>query len=267
MKREIRKFRCLLGASIVLVILAAQTATAEYIRIDGGDSYDDGYMTQYHGSWGYELAVAESSGGDCEAEAAVHYENWIQNDANESHALSDCWYATAMAISIWTWDGPPGDAPGGTLDWSQSASGVAQVEGAVAITQGGSAASASARADVFASVRPDYANHFIWVDGSTEAPGSETTTYATGGTWPVEPDWLYTSEDPQEDEFEAWALWGMSCGDSETFPAGTVTVYIQGLIACHGCADTEVIWGPGNWAEGCGIAQGEVSYSATFSPP
>ena|GEM_PF-1239993 len=268
MKRKIRKFSYLLGAATLLAILAAQTATAEYIRTDWGDNYDDGDMTQYYSSWGYESGTADSSYGNCEAEVDVHYENWVESDANDSHDLYGCWEASANAHSLWAWDGPPGTAPGGTLDWSQSATGNAVTEGLVYLAGDGSA-SAAGRADVFASVRNDYADHFIWVQGSTEAPGSNTTAYATGNTWPVEPDWLITSEDPQEDEFMAWAIWGMSCGDSETIPAGTRTVYIAGLITCDACSDTEAISGPtgGNWGAASGDAGGRVSYSATFSPP
>jgi hypothetical protein len=108
------------------VLETGQTARA-YYYVPNTDKYeyDDATPEEKTSTlWIEGSAIASVDESSGEASASVHTYAWAKQDGGIAEAEADAVYSCD-----WDWNGPPGTAPGGSLNWSHDGSGYASING------------------------------------------------------------------------------------------------------------------------------------------
>lgn len=223
-----------LAALLVLAAVAVQTANAkppEYVQ--GGPYYDDDTYESEEGPGETVMTVSDSNPeGECLAYARIICDaNGVEGPENAS-AYGGAW---ASWIIDWEWNGPPGDAPGGTLTWSQDGEGNAYAYGSNLIEEG-SDGSAFAAGDAYADTGSEGTEGSAWGYGSCW--GSVEDHHCGQGNYDGDGD-------PEEDYdlvdeerslsiayYSTGIEWEFISGDDEDIPSGTTYVYFAGGVGC-----------------------------------
>lgn len=119
---------------MVLLVTQVQRAAAyEYVGTLYEDEYDDA-SPEVHTSTKWEDATASATPdkNDSTCSCGVHTYAWAKVE-DSAIAFAMAW---AMVSEEWVWNGPPGTAPGGTLDWNHDGQGLVSLWGYRDSTQG-----------------------------------------------------------------------------------------------------------------------------------
>ncbi len=224
MKKEKGFYVLLLTEVLAIAFLSSvtvHTAKAEYVE---GDPDFGEYEYEDYEEDG-ELAVAS---GDADEDGSCSCWAWTQAiaDGGESrYAYAD---ASGWWMIDWTWNGAPGQAPGGTLDWSVTGIGADYAYGENKITSGSATSASDSDSELWGYGTEGSA------DGSGEAWGSvEDEKWGSGG-WDADG---YPSEDFDVTDYDESAYlkrysyaveWDFKSGDLETIPSGTTYIYFSG---------------------------------------
>ena len=129
-------------ALVFLAVAAVQTANADYEYVQDGPDHNHDTYGSTEGPGELVIAVSDSDeDGDC------FCFTWTAGEADGEGPESTFAYAGAWGVWFinWTWNGPPGEAPGGTLEWSQEGIGNAYAYGDNSVTIGSAARYSSRR--------------------------------------------------------------------------------------------------------------------------
>jgi len=235
MNAKRRWYELLLAGMAVLLVLAAgtiQTANAEYV--EGTPQHDHDKYESEEGP-GEDVYATSNSNEYGELSCQVH----VYCDADGVSGPTSTWgYAAGWGDYLidWTWSGAPEDAPGGTLDWSQSGIGNAYAWGNNVIN-GGTAES------------------YAEADSETHSYGTQASAYGTNWTWgfvidnnrgvglnrPQASPWDdFSYGTPVEREGNGWYSYGLGWQFNpdyeETIPEGTTYVFFSGGADCDSAA-------------------------------
>jgi len=226
-------YELILPVMTILSVLAAgliQNTNAEYVKSTQHDH------DKYESEEGPGENVFATSYSDASGELSCQVRVYCDADG-VTGPVSTYGYAAAWADwqIDWTWNGPPENAPGGTLDWSHDGSGNAYAWGNN-VLDGGTAES--------------YAD----ADSETHSYGNDVSAYGSGWTWGfvIDNDWGVAVNIPDGippddfhvgDEVERKGLgwysyglgWQFNPDYEETIPSGTTYVYFTGGADCD-CA-------------------------------
>ena len=266
MNAKRRWYELLLPGLAVLLVVAAgsfQTAKAyEYVQNDPV-AYADDSDDYYRGDSTYtesatSTGVADANTGSCSCSVDVY----TKATGNSAWADADG-YGTY--VIDWGWTGPPGVAPGGTLTWSQSATGSAYAYGYNYLTSpstqwASSASDAESESWSTGTEGSAYADIYVWgsitdgdtIDGDTSASASpsEGLQTSTPQEYRTPPDYaMYISS------------WTFSADDDETIAWGTTYVYFAGGADCSALASS----GSGGTGVPEANAHGEATATADVS--
>lgn len=256
-----RWYELLLATLAALVIMASgivQSANAEYVEGNPEPYYDDSDDYNRGSSTYTEKATSTSdatSGGSCSCYA--YAKAWAKGNSASADADS---YGTWLID--WAWNGPPGEAPGGSLDWSQWATGTA---GAWAN-------------NYVPSPSTQWATSASSGDSESWSTGTEGSAYADVGAWGYAEDGdtaggdTSGNADPTENldpgvvnEYDTppdYAMtmdgWSFSASNEEGIASGTTYVYFAGGATCDAAASA----GSGGTGEEA-TAEGDASVSAS----
>ena len=184
MKAKRRWYELLLPGMAVLLVLAAgntQTANAEYIN---NTEYDNDEYETEEGPGEDVYATSDSTEG-----GSLSCYVYVDCDANGVEGPTSTYgYAAGWGdwMTDWTWNGPPENAPGGTLVWGQSGRGNSYAYGDNALDGGSATSCADADSDI-------------------HSYGTEGSGYGSAGAWgyAIDLDWgqgnYSCSADPWED--------------------------------------------------------------------
>lgn len=270
MNTKSKSCRLLVAGLSVLLVLAmdsVETVKAyEYVEdIETYEDQSDGYnrRTSTYIEYAYASANAEDLGdgagaGDCD----VSTHTWAENDT----AVADSSADAAWHID-WTWDGPPGTAPGGTLSWYHWGFGHANAWGhndeiTDPNTQGAFSV-ANADSQTCALGTPGglaYAtiNALGYVYDDERGQGAVS---AEG-----EPEYPWTGPDPQTGYswYDMSIDWDLEAEDEETIAEGTSYVYFSGHVDCDNYSAAAA---GGTEAVAKTAASANVSVTADFDWP
>jgi len=234
MNTKRRWYELLLTNMTVILFLVTgtiQTANADYIASD--PVYDDDTYESEEGPGEDIYATSDSTEGgglscyvfvDCDADGIEGPESTYGYAAGWADWQKD-----------WTWNGPPGNAPGGTLDWSQNGRGNSYAYGDNALNGGSADSLADAESGVYSygTEGSGYGSAYAW-------------GYATDNNWGLGN--YSCSADPSEDfsigdtnynfgiGWYSYAVeWEFETGDEESIPSGTTYVWFAGGADCD-CA-------------------------------
>ena len=222
-----------LGALLILAIPTVETAKAdEYVEdVETYEYASDGYniRTETSIEYAYAFATAKDEGdgaGACSCVVKTH--TWAKNDSAVADSSAD-----ATWIIDWTWDGPPGEAPGGTLSWDHWGCGRADAWGHNDITD------------------PETQSGFSVADAESQTwaagnPGG--LAHATIGAFGIvyDDDWgdvdfsmdaepwekLWKDPNPETGSgwYNAYILWDLETENEEDIPSGTSYVTLLGTV-------------------------------------
>ncbi len=259
MNTKRRWYELLLSSVIACLLLGAGAVqTANAYQYEQDEDWDTDYYEYESGFGAWAYTNPEASSGSCSCSAIA----LTGTEGDSCYASASCygWY-----MIWWTWNGPPGEAPGGSLSWSVGGSGSASASGSTSITYPGDEATscADADSDIWGSGTEGSAN------GSGAAWGS-VSDYELGscGTSAYgDPEDDFEAGEPEEDEtyggYSASISWSLDSGDSESIPSGTTSVYFDGGADCSGSSSSN---GTGSGeASGDGNSSASVSVGASFS--
>jgi hypothetical protein len=219
-----------------------------YEYVAGAATYGSGPAYQYaststkyeHGSAGAE--PYETGYVICSADG----EGWAKNNDTASVDVG----ADALVVLYWTWDGPPGTAPGGTLSWLQDGDGGSEANGWNDLPNGGNASCSS---EANSGVEGDGWSSSSWA--SANANGS-ATDYAQGsGNCSATGSPSPATDPPVEDEGSGLYSYAINWDsfyepdDPETVASGTTTVTIFGYASCS-CSGEAKGWPAGYDSKG-----------------
>ncbi|OHB65912.1 MAG: hypothetical protein A2Y77_01320 [Planctomycetes bacterium RBG_13_62_9] len=231
MKQQI-KWSLLVLAAIVALVAGMERVTLGYEYVvsepdpdvyDANDSTPND-TTSTHDEYAFASGYANPN-GTCTADVGTSA--WAKDGDG---AAPEAW-AEAYWGRSWDWNGPPGTAPGGTLQWSYSGYGYLDAWGHNDVGDGQALSVASA-------------------SGSTSGSGSEGTggnAYGSASGYVYDDDLGSASAsmggspepsggDPVENEnygsYEASIDWANYDGDSTSIPSGTSNVYFSGGASC-----------------------------------
>lgn len=250
--------------TVVLVFgIAPVNLARAYEYVTSGPSYDYDSDDSPDSSTSTHIEESDADGdadegGYCWGTVLTY--TWAK-DGDSASADGGGWGSWSKS---WDWNGPPGTAPGGTLDWVANGSGDAYVDGSTDPGQSGGA-SASASASSYSG------------GGGSGGSGGAGTAWASGSVEDDDPGSIdgnaYTSHgdrrnyDPHFDygSFWAYAWWVCNAGDSTSIPSGTSSVYFGGIASASGSSDASA--GPvqsGAEAGSGSSADADVNLSASL---
>lgn len=217
----------------IMVSLTMQNAFASYVE-DSDYGYDSYESEEGPGEDNNAVGSADEE-GECVCTV------WADCDANGVEGPEST-YANAWAygtyIIDWTWNGPPGEAPGGTLDWSIDGGGNSYAYGYNKVPDG----DATSVAD---------ANSGIWSDGTEGSAYANGEAYGAAidegepwgdWTWDAVP-WQGFSQGPtnrwaEKGNYSFSIEWEFAASNPEEDIASVTTyVYFSGGADC-GCASS-----------------------------
>jgi hypothetical protein len=259
---------CLATLAVVLVLTAGVAPSVmayQYVESDPDTyEYEDDPEDVYTSTSIEDTSAipAAQEDGDCACAVATYA--WA-TDGDSAVAIAEAYGAWQKT---WEWNGPPGEAPGGTLSWSHWGGGSAHVVGAIYLgTNGGamSVASADSSTDGSGSGGGSYgtSNAFGYVDTTTSAD-TYSGTSATGD--PEEGFWSDADSDTAYYSYDEEIDWGVYGSDDDSIASGTSYVYFSGGAWCDNFSAAGA--GPlGSEAEAGGGsgANASVSLSASFT--
>jgi hypothetical protein len=162
----------------------------------------------------------------------------------------------------WRWDGPPGTAPGGTLDWVADGGGTVTVHGTTHPVNG----NAYSWADAWAAECGSVLNYDSY-GGDGEALGSvqdndlgecDPWVYVTSGD-------VTNDTDNEQGHYYGAATWRCNEGGSTSVSSGTSLVDFQGGAQCINSSHTIAVGTEsGAWADSCSSASADVILYADF---
>jgi hypothetical protein len=221
MEFDKKRFVSILGLFTVLVVGPLHTASpSEYDLTVDKNEYE--YATpDVKTSTYWECASAQASvdvdNGDCSA--TTHAYAWVKCDGASAYGEADAAYE-----KNWVWNGPPGEAPGGTLSWSQDGVGLSSIYG------WNNASNAYSYADSYSITWAATAatTSYSWgrATGDVTNLGVGTGTATYGGSpapWYHDPNVLNVSG-----EYDASMDWSTWDDDSEEIATGTTLVQFLG---------------------------------------
>jgi len=245
----------------VLVLLAAgavQTANAEYVQ--GDPEYDsDKYESETGPGEDNTADSSASPEGSCESTT------WNECSADgEGPENTYCYaYAWASWMIDWEWNGPPAEAPGGTLTWSNDFDGNAYAYGNNVVTSGSAEAASDAYSD-------------------TGSEGTEGSASGFGSCWGYvvnheKGEGMYDGEGNPEEDYYKYPIWSLlpasyslgvtwsfeSTDNNEDISSGTTYVYFGGGVGCDSAA-TANAYGTAT-SDGASDSLVHGSFSAEFS--
>lgn len=263
MSTKRRWYELLLPSLVILLVLAAvtvKTANAyEYVQGDWeGYAYESAEIRDIGSTW-EEYATTSSNAN--EETGVCKCLLYVYAKAKDDFALADA-DAYAFLLTDWTWDGPPGDAPGGELTWIHDAGGAKtgawgnNTESATS-SSGASAGSWSTGTEGSAWAYIDvcgYITNGETIDGECvpdadpygELDPGEVNEYTTP------PEYAFTVDG-----------WSFSTGDEEIIASGTTYIYFAGGIDCEAMAVT-TNRGTEYWAQAFADAEAEIEVDADF---
>jgi hypothetical protein len=230
-----------LAALVLLMAGTVQIANAyvyvedEYaftnIDASGMDSGAPGYYTNGNGD-----AYADET-GFCICES-------IADTYTKTCEYSTSAYAVTNAIYKidWTWNGPPGEAPGGTLSWSLDGVGGSYVSGVNYLAEIDDTAYSSSNGEsglaglgTGQSAVHGIGQSWGWVEDKDDSDCDFSTSAN-----PVN-DLTITDSDADNDyrSYEAYVLWNYESDDDVAITSGNTYVYFMGGVQCE--ADSEAI--------------------------
>ena len=235
MNAKRRWYEILLPGMAVLLVLAAgtiQTANAEYV--EGAPQHGHDTYESEEGP-GENVSAVSNSNSSGQLSCQIQ----VECDANGVTGPGSTYgYAAAWGDYLidWTWNGPPENATGGTLDWSQNGFGNSYSWGDNTVDDG-------------------YAESYSDADSEIHSYGTEGSGYGSGWTWgkvigenwgvgtyvPGRNPWEdYSMGDTHDEANIGWYSMGMAWQFTpdyvETIPEGTTYVYFSGGADCDGAA-------------------------------
>lgn len=220
-----------LAAVAMIATGIVQTANAEYVEdIDyGNDSYES---EEGPGEDNNAVGTADEQGectcmvyADCDANGVEGPESTYANA-----------WAYGTFIIDWTWNGPPGGAPGGTLDWSVGGGGNAYAYGYNKVPDGDATSASDAESEIW-SDDPNDSSY-----GSGYAYGAAIDEDEPWGNWSWDAD---PNEGFRANSTNRWAEkgnysysieWEFEAGNpEEEIASGTTYIYFAGGAYCD-CA-------------------------------
>ena len=263
MNAKIRWYELLLLSLAALVVLAAgsvQTANADQY-IEDSDWYWDTYEDDDEGQ---EYAEATAYGYpdgtfNCHTEVIA---NAVGIESTFTQAYAYGWY-----LEDWTWDGAPGEAPGGTLTWSFSGWGRSHMAGGTFKDYPSDTA-----------VLVSDAESSIWGSGTEGSANGEVEMEASIVNNNMAYGAISDSASPEEDfdavsyKLELWyghyelnLNWDMSSSNNETIDSGTTYFYFFSGVWCDcACSANTGATGPRTRAAGLSRSWGDGSASMSF---
>lgn len=226
------RYSLLILAAIAALMAGMERVTMGYSYVASTpdpELYDDDYetpddYTSTHTEDAYALGNADSD-GTCVADVASYA--WaVDGDAAVAEAE-----ATAGWGRSWTWDGPPGTAPGATLGWSYWGDGYASAGGDSSLGNGGSTISVTS-ASGSAGGNGSGGGADGWGDASGYVYDDDLASASASRGGSPEPD----GNEPVEQEgygwYNAFINWANYDGDSTSIASGTSNIYFSGGAYC-----------------------------------
>lgn len=229
-------FAPVFAGSLLLAVGAIKNVSAYQYAVSGPYTPDDTDKTatshtSTHISEADASAVAQSC-GYCAASvstytAAIHADSAVASSS-----------AVAGWQKSWEWDGPPGTAPGATLEWVSDGVGFASCYGhsdpstdggalsvASADCYGAGTGSQEAGAYGYGSVF-GYVEDWDWASADAEAYGTPDDNGQTGYAIYEEEPWGGSGY------YDCSAEWQANFGSTANIPSGTSYVYYNGGVVC-----------------------------------
>jgi hypothetical protein len=257
-----------LAALVIVAIPTAETAKA-YQYVEDVETYEyasDGYNVRTSTSieYAYASANAEDQGGGAGAcSCVVSTHTWAENDSAVADSSAD-----ATWLIDWTWDGPPGEAPGGTLSgdhwgcgradaWGHNDITDPQTQSGYSLGDAWSQTWATGTAGLLAAATIRALGYVYDYDWGT------TQTGANAEPW----EDLWTDPNPEAGYgwYDVYILWDLDTADDATIPSGTSYVYFAGGANCDNLSAAAA--GGGAEADAKTLAVATVSVWADFDWP
>jgi len=268
MKAKRKWYELLLPLVAALLVLAqgtVRTANA-YEYVEGDPEYYSFESEDYNrgNSTYWEFAYAD---GDATEAGVCSCQAW-----SIAWAEGDSAYAFAEATGLWsidwTWNGPPGEAPGGTLDWSHYGNGDSYASGHNEIDDPNTQSATSVSdADTYTSGSgtEGSASGSSYVYGYVVDYNKASGDISYSGNPSIDFKISFMKNDKDNGWYEIALEWDLYTGDEEDISEGTTYIYFDGAADCESAASANSN-ASGAESECEGDADADVSISASFEP-